>query len=410
MTRLFPAIALLMTGTAPALAQAPICGGISLVGEWAGGSEAASDLVTAGAAFDLDGQVPIAGHLVRMFTLSEPADVRIEVAARPAGDPYISVFDVTGAEVAADDDSGGNFASRIETSLDAGTYCLAARSYESGVTDVAVRIGRQDQEPLTDGGPIEVAPPSMEVSGDGCGTEGVAWLGHDFSADEIADGHFADGTAGATPGFAFSIIDPMPLTITATSQDGDPMIALLDADGNSLAENDDFDGLNSRIDMSDALQPGDYCISLQDLNGTDNAITVGIATFDPEADRLRRLNAAEFAPIAGDPVTIIDLGTVQSTIVRDIPASGDATWVSFDLPEGGLLVSEAISSNGNDPTIVLFDRVGRRVAENDDGPTGLDSFIAMRMLPGSYLMAVRLVDGSTSGPVRLLLERYVPAQ
>ncbi|MGB3406806.1 MAG: ABC transporter substrate-binding protein [Jannaschia sp.] len=412
MHRLLTATTLAVLWSVPALAQAPICGGISLVGEWVGGTEEASDITMAGAAFDADGQVPIAGHLVRMFTLSQPGDIRAEVAAVPAGDPYVSIYDESGTEVAADDDSGGDFAARVEASLPAGTYCLAARSYESGVTDVAVRIGRPSHEPLTTGGAGQTDAPSIGLPGEGagCGDPGVTVIGRDLSMVDAGDGLTATGTAGRNPGFAFSLLDPMPLTITADSIDGDPLITLLDATGTSLGENDDFDGLNSRIDMVDALPAGEYCIALQDLNGEANDITVGLRAFDPAADRRRRLNAAEFAPTALDDVAITDLGVVQSTIVHDVTASGAAKWLRFDLPDGGLLVTEGIGSGDADPTLVLFDRVGRRVAENDDGPEGLDSFMATRLLPGSYLLAVRLVDQSASGPVRILLERFVPAQ
>lgn len=423
MKPLLTATALLTLVSAPAFAQNAICGGISVVGEWVGGTEAASDVSSATTAFDVDGQVPIAGHLVRMFTLSGPTDLRVEVAARPAGDPYISIYDAAGTEVAADDDSGGDFASRVETTLGPGTFCLAARSYESGVTDVAVRIGQQSHAALSvaSGGgastpttsesaplPEIVAAPQVGGGG-GCGSPTVARLGDGLSVAQLSGGLSANGTAATNAGWAFSLSESAPVTVTATSYDGDPLIRLLDANGNQLAENDDSDGLNSQIDMTQALAPGDYCIEVEDLNGDTNDITVGLTAFDPAADRLRRLNAAEIAPITSDVVAITDLGSVTTSAVMDVNATGNAQWLQFSLPGGGLLVTEGIGTAGDDPILVLFDRVGRRMAENDDGPTGLDSFMATRLLPGTYMLAVRLVDESSSGPVRILLERYVPA-
>ncbi|WP_371153162.1 ABC transporter substrate-binding protein [Jannaschia sp. 2305UL9-9] len=419
MKSLLTATALLTIGAAPAMAQNAICGGISIVGEWVGGSQEDSDILMAGAAIDANGQIPIAGHLVRMFTLSGPTDLRIEVAAQPAGDPYISVYDAAGTEVAADDDSGGDFASRVETTLDAGTYCLAARSYESGVTDVAVRIGRTSHEALLGNSPAQQANiiaaadgTLVQPSGTGgtCGTDSVARLGDDLSIGQLDGGLYADGPVSGVPGWAFSLAEATPLTVTAESAEGDPLIRLLDAAGNQLAENDDANGLDSQIDMTGALAPGEYCVEMEDLNGTENIIRVGITTFDPAADRLRRLNAAELAPTPADVIPVTDLGAVSTSAVLDINATGDAQWLRFDLPSGGLVVSEAIGTTGADPVIVLFDRVGRRVAENDDGPVGLDSYMATRLLPGSYQLAVRLVSADDRGPVRVLLERYVPAQ
>ncbi|UWQ17282.1 ABC transporter substrate-binding protein [Jannaschia sp. M317] len=409
MLRLVSAASALALLTAPAFAQGTICGGISLVGDWAGGDEAASDVATATAPFDLDGQVPIAGHLVRMFTVSTAADLRIEVAAQPAGDPYISVYDAAGTEVAADDDSGGNFASRIEQGFAPGTYCLAARSYESGVTDVAVRIGLQSHAALTES--LPTAPdPQPEATGAGCGAPDTAILAAEVASGMLGMGVQATGAVADTPAWAFSLTAPTTLAVTAASDGGDPLIRLLDDSGNVLAENDDFDGLNSRIEMDTPLPAGDYCIEVDDLNGDRNPITVGLEAFSAEDRRQRSLDQAEIAPTAADTVAIMDLGVIETAAVTDITATGRATWLRFDLPEGGLLLSEAISTDGLDPMIVLFDRVGRRLGENDDGPQGLDSYLASRLLPGSYLLAVRLVDDTSRGSVRVLLERYVPAR
>ncbi|CTQ50137.1 hypothetical protein [Jannaschia donghaensis] len=402
--------ALALAAAAPAYAQAPICGGISVVGDWVGGDEAASDLAAADEVFDADGQVPIAGHLVRMFTLSDQTDVRIEVSAVPSGDPYISVYAADGTEVAADDDSGDDFASRITSSLPAGTYCLAARSYESGITDVSVRIGTAaafgDDTPA----PAPSTPaitPETAGTGAACFEPGMARLGNGLGLSDLTGDMSANLTVEEVPALGFSLTEPSPISVFADSETGDPLIRLLDARGTVLGENDDHDGLNARIDMTQTLQPGDYCIEIEDLNGTGNAMDVGVEAFDPAADRLRRLNAAEFAPTAADSVTVTDLGALETAMLRDVAASGDTVWFSFDLPSGGLVLTEAIG-NGTDPAVTLFDRVGRRIGENDDGPDGLDSFLATRLLPGRYTLGVRLIDDS-EGSVRLLLERYVPA-
>lgn len=401
--------ALTLAGAAPALAQGPICGGISLVGEWVGGAEAASDLSTAPDLFELEGQVPIAGHLVRMFTLSDTAEVRVDVAAVPSGDPYIAVYDAAGREVAADDDSGGGFASRIRTTLDAGTYCLAARSYESGVTDVAVRLGRVDA--FDDAAPAPPTPavqPTETREGAACFEAGMALLSDaPLDGGSLSAGLSLALTSGETPSLGFSTRASGPLSIIAESDGGDPLIRLLDRNGATLFENDDHEGLNARIDVQGGLADGAYCLEVEDLNGAGNRIDVSVSAFDAAADRLRRLNAAEFAPSSADPVTVTDLGALQSALVRDVAGSGEATWLSFDLPEGGLLLAEAIGTE-IDPMITLFDRAGRRVAENDDGPDGLDSFLATRLLPGRYTMAVRAVD-DRAGAIRVLLERYIPA-
>ena len=390
-----------------ALAQEPpLCGGIAQVGEWLGGSEQASDPAASDAALDAEGVVPIAGHLVRMFTLAAETELRVEVAPAAEGDPFFAVVDAAGAEVAADDDSGGALAARAEVTLGPGTYCVAARSY-TGLTPVAMRIGLISHAPLTDGAAPAAPPPAAE--GAGCGTPEVAVLGEDLTAAALAAGVTLSGSASEAPGRAFTLAEALPLTITATGEAADPTIRLLDADGAQLAENDDADGLNSRIDVTTPLDPGAYCVEMGDLNDSAGPIALTLRAFDAEADRLARMDRAEMAPTPQDPVPVADLGTVDTTALRDVQATGRAQWLRFALPEGGLLVAEAIAGDV-DPTIRLFDRVGRLVGENDDGPQGLDSFLAVRVTAGEYLLAVRLVDESSTGPVRVLVERFVPAR
>ena len=412
------ALALLASTTAaiaPA-AQAqdgpPICGGISVVGDWAGGAEGASDVATAEAPLSGEGQVPIAGHLVRMFSLSEPSEVRIEVAARPAGDPYISVYDAGGDEVAADDDSGGNFAARAEVQLEAGTYCLAARSYESGVTDVAFRIGRTDQEALTEGAVDSApgaAPGERMGTGPGCFEDGVPMLGEALDAEGLSAPLATSATLADAPAVGFDLAAPAAVSITATSDAGDPLITLIDEAGTELAENDDFEGLNSRIDMTAPLPAGRYCVEIDDLNGAYNEIEIGLSAFDPDADRRRRIASGEIMPSAGDEVEIRDLGTVGATAMAEVPITDETAWLAFDLPEAGLLLAETVTPDG-DPSLVLFDRVGRRIAFNDDGPDSLESQMVARLFPGRYVIGVRLVDGEGPRPGRVVLERWVPAE
>ena len=419
MRRITPALATgLACLAAPALAQAPICGGISAVGEWVGGDEAGSDLMGPEAFFDLSGQVPIGGHMVRMFTLSQDGPLRVDVRAVPSGDPYVSIYAADGTEVAADDDGAGEFGARVQTELAAGTYSLAARSYASGITDVSVQMGRPQlfgddpapAAPQPTDAPTPAAPqPAPGRVGAFCGEPDVAMLGGgtvDLAA--LRAGVAAQNSAAAAPGYGFTLTEATPLTITATSEFGDPLIRLVDAAGNLLAENDDFDGLDSRIDMTAALAPGTYCVEVDDLNSGQDPITVALAAFDPVADRARRLGAMEFAPASTDDVarTAIALDTVHS---QDFTASSTATWFDLSIPSGGLVLIDAVGT-GVDPEVRLFDRLGREVAYNDDGPDSLDSFLVHRAAPGGYVLGVRIREEGAEGNVRLVLERYVPAQ
>lgn len=405
--------ALTILAGGPALAQAPFCGGISLVGEWVGGDEAGSDASLADAAFEGTGRVPIAGHSVQMFTLSEAAATRIDVRAVPSGDPYVTLFDAEGTAVAEDDDSLGGLGSRIEAELQPGTYCLAIRSYEPGVTDVAFAIGRADATfgPDFPGAPpADLLPPPSAGDAPGCFEADTPSLGEALDAAAVAEGTSGVAIVEDAPAYGFTLAEPMALTVTATSVMGDPLIRILDADFLVLAENDDDEGLDSRIELSDPLPAGDYCIEVEDLNGGGNEITVALSSFDPTADRARRLSQAEFAPTAADGVEIAELGALTTTLLEEVEMREGARWFAFDLPEGGLVITEAIG-DGADPIVTLFDRAGRRLGENDDGPDGFDSLLVSKLAPGRYTLAVRLAGtGYGSGAVRVLMERYVPAE
>lgn len=385
---------------APAMAESPICGGISLVGEWLGGEESASDLSAEGTSFTVEGTVPIAGHLVRMFTLSQPGAVRVEARAAPSGDPFATIFDAGGREVATDDDSAGDYGALIDTTLPTGSYCLAVRSYESRPTNVTVAVGPGDGEPA------EIVPdePDTEAGG-GCFADTMATLGT-LDVDGTLE---ADATADEVPAYGFELSEPMALTITATSTDGDPSIRLLRPDGTILAENDDFDGLDSRIEVTAPMVAGGYCVEVTDLSEGDSSITVSMQRYDAAAARAGGIGRAEVAPTAADGTEVQDLGSLGTVLTAEATIDAAARWFRIDLPDGGLVVTEA-AGDGADPVLTLFDLVGRKIGENDDGPDGLDSRLVSQLPPGGYLLAVRLVDPDAVGLVRLLLQRYVPAR
>ena len=386
--------------TATDASVASLCGGLGRAGAWAGGDASGSDLSSASVAFDADGSVPAGGRLVRLFFLGARTAVRLEAAARPSGDPFLTILDAGGDEVASDDDGGEDLAARVEATLAPGVYCLAARSVDGGSIDVAVRLGRDEHEPLSGGG----------SGGFACSAADLPAMGDDpLDAAALEEGVRVGATVGRTPAWGFTLAESVPLTITATSVAGDPVIRLRDASGALLAENDDADGTNSRIDLRDAPVAGDYCLEVDDLGGDDNRVDVTLARFDAAAERRRRIADADLAPLPGDEVDVRSLGSVGVSLIADIAVSSEAAWMRFDVPEDGVLAIEAIGQ-GVDPTIVLFDRVGRRLGENDDGPDGLDSLLVRRVRSGSYQLAVRAAGATSGGHVRVLLERYVPAK
>lgn len=389
----------LLLGLASPLAAQDLCGGAGTGGQWIGGNEGASDISTADVYREQMALVLGGNAYVSLFSVSETTDVRIEAAGRGSGDPLIEIFDAAGGIVASDDDSGGNGAARSELSLDPGSYCISMKSYEDAPMTAFVRVGRQDQEALTEGMSGGGGGGSSSTSSDCSNARPFGEIGTSSAASVDEASHWS-----------FTLPEPTALTITAENDAADPTIALFDSGANTLAENDDSDGLNSRITQPNALPAGDYCLSVGALNDTSLPINVTISVYDAAAELAALYARGEAAPPLDGSVMVTDLGALASRLRQDVQVGNDVAWYSLDVTEASLLLLEAIAaSEGGDPWLVIFDDLGRKVAENDDSTDGLNSMIATRVQPGTFIIGVKQV-GDAQGFVRLLLERYVPAK
>ena len=391
------ALTVAMLGLAsPAFAQAELCGGAGSNGQWIGGDEVASDITTAGNYQEQMALVLGGNEYVSLFTLSAPTAVRVEAAGRGSGDPIIDLLDSTGGVILSDDDSGGNAASRAETFLDPGTYCMNVRSYDGGPMTAFVRIGRQEQDPLTDGVDVAAANPTAEGS-----CETATPMG--------GLGATATAAVNETAYWSFTLDAPSPVSITAENESADPVLTLYGPNDAYIDENDDFDGLNSRIDVVEPLEAGTYCLSLEALSDDAAPITVAVSAYDPEAALQGLYARGEAAPPLDGSIPVEDLGTLVTRMVQQVQATEDVTWFSIDIAEPSLLVLEAIAAGSSDPWLVVYDDLGRQVGQNDDYGDGLDSLIAVRVVGGTYVVGVRQFEGG-QGFIRLLAERYVRAQ
>lgn len=390
------ALAVAMLGlAAPAAAQDALCGGAGNGGQWIGGDELSSDIATASTYMEQMALVLGGNEYVSVFSLSQGADVRIEAAGRGAGDTIIDVLDNNGSIVASDDDSGGNAASRAETYLEPGIYCMALRSYDGGPMTAFVRVGLQEHEALTEG--------VMDTTG-----------GNDAGGCEMATpmggfGSSVTGSVADNPYWSFMLDAPAQVSITAENESADPVITLYGPNDMYIAENDDYDGLNSRIDVTDTLDPGTYCIAMAALGDEYAPITVSLTEYDAEAATLSLYARGEAAPPLDGSIPFTDLGVLENRARQDVQATDAVTWFTVDVLDNSLLVIEAIGGGNSDPWLVVYDDLGREVGQNDDYGDGLDSLVMARVQSGTYIIGVRQFD-SGQGLIRLLAERYVRAQ
>ncbi len=386
--------------TAGAAQAQDICGGAGTDGTWIGGSEAGSDIATADGYREQMALVLSGNQHVSLFTLSSPADVRVEAAGRGNGDPAFDLLDAGGNIVTSDDDSGGNGAARAELSLDAGTYCVSMASYDGSPMTAFVRVGLSNHEALTAG--VSDSPSASPAAASGSCAEARP-LG-------TLDGPLAaSASVNETPFWSFTLATDTAISVTAANESADPVITLRNAAGDIIGENDDFNGLNSQLDFTEGLAAGDYCLEVAALDDQDLPIDVGVAVYDPQAAIAALYASGEAAPPMDGTVAITDLGSLSNRLRTDQQVTDAATWFSFDVAQPGLLLIEAIGAgNGVDPWIALYDDLGRQIAVNDDSAGGLDSMIAARVTSGGFLLAVKQLDAG-QGTVRVLMERYIPA-
>lgn len=380
------------TLAAGAASAQDVCGRGGAV--WIGGSPEASDISTADGFLEEMALVMGGNEYIAAFSLSADTSVRVEAEGRGAADTVIELLDGSGNFVLMDDDSGGNGASRAETDLAAGEYCLAVRSYDGGPMTAFVRVGREEHQALTQGVMDAGASVAEGSCDDGLPLEGL--------------GASASGSANDTPYYRFTLTEPAPISVLAQNESADPVVTLYDMGGEFLGENDDYLGLDSQLDMTDPLPAGEYCVHVTALSDSTLPITVTVRAYDPEQALLDLYASGEAAPPMDGSVEITDLGVLETRLRKDLNVGTEVEWHMVEVLDPSMILIEAAGVGGGDPWLVVYDDFGRQIGMNDDHGDGLDSQIAARVQPGIYLIGVRQYQEG-SGIIRLGLERYVRA-
>jgi hypothetical protein len=414
------AAALFWGGGSPAAAQEAACGAATAPGLWMGGAPEDSDLAQASDPLSMVGMsVPEGGQTVALFRLGSPMTVRVEAAgAGPegGGDPVLELYDAAGTMLVLDDDSGGDLDARAEVDLPAGDYCLAVQGFGGGGLTADLQVSRIDQPALTDGlaggfAGTETLPPFVGIQPCLPDTPATPLGTGPIDSSLAGAGISATNTIAAVPYYRFTLAAPQPVTIRAENPQADPYLYVFDGDGRLLEENDDYDSLDSRVDFTDPLPPGSYCLGLRALSDDSLPVTLRIAAFgaaDVAAEQYANGSAPPPADGSAYPVTWI--GPLSAVSVRDAQViGGRASWFALEVTIPSLLLITADEVSDSDPVIALFDAAGRLVVENDDANGTLNSEMIARVMPGRYMLSVRQYSANYRGVIRLGLQTYVPA-
>ena len=179
-------------------------------------------------------------------------------------------------------------------------------------------------------------------------------------------------------------------TLRAASDDFDTVLALYRPGGNEpVAENDDADGsLNSRIGYT-ASETGTYCLRVSGYGGrAGGSYTVSAEVAPPVAppsDTPTRTESTEWRVFDGE---------LSDGAPRDY---------ALTLAEGGVAMV-SLESDAFDPVVEVRradDPDGDVVDMDDDGGSGLNSFLVFSGEAGEYLVRVRGYSSSAEGPYTL---------
>lgn len=299
----------------------------------------------------------------------------------PDYDPFVQIVNAdTGEVIAFDDDSGFGVNSRLSFTAEEGVdYIVRVTSFGSDATG--------DYTVLTNTGNIVPATPLSD-------NESVN--GALVSSDpdnELRTGSDYDGY------LLTDLVTGQQVQVNLDSSEFDPFLQLVNAEtGEVLAENDDFNGLNSQLTFT--VEEGiDYIVratSFSSETGGEYTLTTtttgGGSVLDEPNDTIPQaiesgISAAN--PTFSDAGAIGDNPNVESGLDVDIIAvqldAGDQLTIDIDADESG---------SSLDSVLRVFDANGTELAVSDDTPApgeefSLDSYIEFAApISDTYYVAV----------------------
>lgn len=385
------------------------CGTAAADVTWIGGSAETSDISTSDGPLYTTAEVSGEAPKFFGFTLGTDLFLRLEASSPTGGDTVLALIDAAGNALGTDDDGGGNFASRLETYVPAGEYCVAVGGYTELTIPVEIQIGREEHVALTTGQtdlpPDQSACTSETAAADLAAgpLDAVLGSGQTLALDVVpAEQRF----------HRFTLDQPTSMTLRAENENADPVLRLYDGSGTILYENDDYQNLNSLIQVVDPLPAGTYCIEVTALGDQSLAISFAAEPFDEAAYLLSAYDSAQISPPLDGSYPVIDLGALSTQISHDVVLGGRAAkWATFTVTETSLVMIRAIGFENVDTQLALFGITGEAIDRNDDATVGVpNARVVAELAPGTYTVAISTYDGAQGGGARLLLERFVRAQ
>jgi hypothetical protein len=219
------------------------------------------------------------------------------------------------------------------------------------VVAVAVSIGRSVNHAVSD---------AFDTGGDVAGEALVV--------DRPVDGHLGSDDTGVHPlrGIEGRV------TITVAGGDAfDPVLQVVDADGTVVGENDDADGLDSRLSLILSTSD-DLDVRVREWNGDAGDYTVTV---------LRGDEVVGISPLDGGQLTV-------RTEVDGSVGENQATAYRFT-GEGLPVTIKVAGLDDFDPMVRVLDEDGKELGVDDDGGGGVNARLEI-LVPGATHVTIEV--------------------
>lgn len=300
----------------------------------------------------------------------------IEDANGQAVDPMLGIYDAQGNQLAFNDDANGSLNSALRyTPQSTGEVFVEARAFNSEATG-RYRLGVSS----------ETAPP--DDVGNDASTRGRVAVGRTTTGNIESEGDVDSYRFSARTGNRYTV------SLAGTGAEGglgDPLLRVVDAEGNELASNDDSEGsLNSQLEFIPRSNGNVFIEARGYGDGYTGAYTLNVTQARMPRDNISNSTLTGSSIRAGQ--------TIDG--VLDFPTDSD--WFRIRLQEGQsyrFTLNSAGDSALGDPLLKLHNSRGEEVAMDDDGGDGLNSYLEFTApSTGTYYVEARgFGDEATGG-------------
>lgn len=347
----------------------------------------------------IDGEISVRGE-VDEFEIDLEAGEGIEIRMIGASafqemDTELRVRGPNGNEVAYNDDFNGLNSRIVYVATEAGTHVIEA----GGLGGCCVGAYQLTVDPI-DGEGLQAVDTDVELPFEGEGTIGLQGVYDRYRVTMAAGEAFSAQAFGGIGGFGGQF---------------DMEMRVYDEDFFQLAYNDDWNGLDPRIDWI-AATDGVYIVEVGALGGQNvGDYRIQIDPIDPDdaqqdpffgEDGFDGGFEGDFGDqFLGDSISGVDFGSYEGGIIE----FGEYDEYSLELVESQAIRVSMDALGGNlDPHLRVYDETGAIVAENDDF-NGLNSRVDY-VAPdaGVYTIRAAGLAGGSTGEYVLTIEEIDP--